>query len=42
MHAQAGDVMSFDFQKGFRAKFSGLPINVPMSMGEGFVFARVG
>jgi L-ascorbate metabolism protein UlaG (beta-lactamase superfamily) len=40
MHAQAGDAMYLNFQKAFQAKFSGLPIHVPMRLGHKFVFER--
>jgi len=39
MHVQAGGAMYLDFQKSFQAKFPGLPIHVPMKMGQKFVFA---
>ena len=44
MHAQAGDAMYLDFQKTFQSKFPGVPIHVPMTMGQKFIFAegRVG
>jgi L-ascorbate metabolism protein UlaG (beta-lactamase superfamily) len=38
MHAQAGDAMYLNFQKTFQAKFPGLPIHVPMKMGQKFVY----
>ena len=38
MHVQAGGAMYLDFQKSFQAKFSGLPIYIPMKMGQKFVF----
>jgi len=37
MHAQAGDAMYLDFQKAFQAKFPGLPIHVPMTLGQKFI-----
>jgi L-ascorbate metabolism protein UlaG (beta-lactamase superfamily) len=40
MHAQAGDAMYLGFQKAFQPKFPGLPIHVPMNMGQKFVFAN--
>ena len=40
MHAQAGDAMYRDFQKTFQAKFPGLHIHVPMTMGHKFVFDK--
>ena len=40
VHARAGDARYLDFQKAFRAKFPGLPIHVPMSMGQRFVYAN--
>jgi len=40
MHARAGDSMYFDFQKTFQTKFPGLPIYVPMTMGQKWVFAQ--
>jgi L-ascorbate metabolism protein UlaG (beta-lactamase superfamily) len=40
MHAQAGDAMYFGFQKAFQAAFPGLPIYVPMRMGQKFVFEK--
>jgi len=39
MHVQAGDAMYLDFQKSFQAKFPGLRIHVPMTLGQKFVFA---
>jgi L-ascorbate metabolism protein UlaG (beta-lactamase superfamily) len=38
MHVQAGGAMYLDFQKSFQAKFPGLSIHVPMTMGQKFVF----
>ncbi|MGB8951410.1 MAG: MBL fold metallo-hydrolase [Candidatus Aminicenantales bacterium] len=38
MHAQAGDAMYLDFKKSFQTKYPGLPIHVPMKMGQKFVF----
>jgi hypothetical protein len=38
MHAAPGDPMYLDFRKVFQAKFPGLPIYVPMKMGQKFVF----
>jgi L-ascorbate metabolism protein UlaG (beta-lactamase superfamily) len=40
MHARAGDAMYLDFQRSFGAKFPGLPIRVPMRMGQKFVYAN--
>lgn len=40
MHVQAGDPMYLNFQKIFQAKFPGLPIHVPMTMGQKFVFGQ--
>jgi L-ascorbate metabolism protein UlaG (beta-lactamase superfamily) len=40
MHVQAGDAMYRGFQKTFQAKFPGLPIHVPMAMGQKFVFDK--
>ena len=37
MHVQAGDAMYIGFQKAFQAKFPGLPIDVPMRMGQKFI-----
>ena len=34
--------MYIDFQKVFQAAFPGLPIHVPMTMGQEFVYARGG
>ncbi len=39
MHVQAGDAMYLEFQKIFQAKFPGLPIHVPMRMGQKFDFS---
>ena len=38
MHAQAGDAMYLGFQKAFQARFPGLPIHVPMVLGQKFVY----
>lgn len=38
MHCRAGDAMYIGFQKAFRAEFPGLPIHVPMRMGQKFIF----
>jgi L-ascorbate metabolism protein UlaG (beta-lactamase superfamily) len=38
IHVQAGGAMYLDFQKAFKAKFPGLPVYVPLSMGHRFVF----
>lgn len=40
MHAQAGDARYIAFQKAFQSKFPGLPIHVPMKMGQKFVFEK--
>lgn len=40
MHARAGDARYVGFREAFRAKFPGLPIHVPMSMGQRFVYAN--
>jgi len=40
MHAQSGDAIYFGFQKAFQAKFPGLPIHVPMKMGQLFIFDK--
>jgi len=40
MHAQAGDSRYLEFQKSFQARFPGLSIQVPMKMGQRFVFAN--
>jgi len=40
MHAQAGDAMYLGFQKAFQDKFPGLPIYVPMKMGQKFIYAN--
>jgi L-ascorbate metabolism protein UlaG (beta-lactamase superfamily) len=40
MHAQAGDDRYLAFQKDFQAKFPGLPIHVPMRMGQKFIFEK--
>jgi hypothetical protein len=37
--ALAGDAMYLGFQKFFQARFPGLSIHVPMTMGHRFVFA---
>lgn len=39
MHARAGDARYVGFREAFRAKFPGLPIHVPLSMGQKFVYA---
>lgn len=39
MHARAGDARYVDFREAFRTKFPGLPIHVPLSMGQKFVYA---
>jgi L-ascorbate metabolism protein UlaG (beta-lactamase superfamily) len=38
IHVQAGGDMYLDFQKVFQAKFPGLPIHVPMGLGQKFVY----
>jgi L-ascorbate metabolism protein UlaG (beta-lactamase superfamily) len=40
MHVQAGDAMYLRFQEAFQAKFPGLPIHVPLKMGQKFVFTN--
>lgn len=40
MHAQAGDAMYLDFRKAFEAQFPGLVIQVPMTLGQKFVYTR--
>ena len=44
MHARAGDAMYLDFQKTFEAKFPGLPVRIPMRMGQkfGYTNGRIG
>jgi L-ascorbate metabolism protein UlaG (beta-lactamase superfamily) len=39
MHATAGDARYLDFQKFFQARFPGLDVRVPTTMGHRFVFA---
>ncbi len=38
MHCQAGDAMYLGFQKAYQAEFPGLPIHVPMALGQKFVY----
>ena len=38
MHARAGDPRYMEFKKVFEAKIAGLPIHVPMKMGERFTY----
>lgn len=40
MHARAGDARYVGFREAFRTKFPGLPIHVPLSMGQKFVYAN--
>lgn len=40
MHVQAGDPMYLGFQQAFQAKFPGLPIHVPMKMGQKLIFEK--
>ena len=40
MHVQAGDAMYLDFQRSFQARFPGLSIHVPMTLGQKFVFEK--
>ena len=42
MHVQAGNPMYLGFQKAFQAAFPGLSIQVPMSMGQRFVYDKGG
>lgn len=39
MHVQAGDAMYLDFQKEFQARFPGLAVHVPMTMGQKFFYS---
>ena len=39
MHVQAGGAMYLDFQKDFQARFPGLAIHVPMTMGHKFFYS---
>jgi len=40
MHAKAGDARYSGFQKAFQDKFRGLPIYVPMRMGQKFIYEK--
>jgi len=40
MHVQAGDARYLDFQKDFRSRFPDSPVQVPMRMGQRFVYEK--
>jgi hypothetical protein len=40
MHGQAGNTRYLDFQKAMQARFSGLPVHVPMAMEQKFIYEK--
>ena len=40
MHVQAGDARYQDFQKNFRSRFPDSPVQVPMRIGQRFVYEK--
>ncbi|OGD28678.1 MAG: hypothetical protein A2Y56_06605 [Candidatus Aminicenantes bacterium RBG_13_63_10] len=40
MHVQAGGARYLDFQKAMQARLPGLPVHVPMAMGQKFIYEK--